>query len=165
MPRTSPAIASLAAHREAVDEHAAARRSAQAMSFIVLELLEIEVDIRALDATIAEYEELLARLCDDQPYKPGRHRLQIGTLKIDLVLSSKPQLRELVSTLKARRQTLADAESARRLAAAHGVADALRRHDTAPSDGLDPDEPPPSDDRETPNPPAIKVANGATPWG
>lgn len=140
MSRTAPRVATIDAHREVADARSAARRLAQARSGELLELLETEGEIRALAESIAEYEELLARLSDDQPFKPGRHRLDFGGIKIDLVLSSKPQLRELVACLKERRDELCGREGARRRSQAAAVSEVLRRVEATAD--TDEDQPP-----------------------
>lgn len=130
--KSTPRLASSTVHREIADDAFIARRRSLARCAAILQLLETEHEIRALDVLIAEYEELLARLAEDQPFKPGRHRLNFGGLRVDLVLSSKPQLRELVQVLKSRRDELCGREGARRRSQAEAVAEHLRRLETSP---------------------------------
>lgn len=118
-------IASAAAHRELLREGRAARKAEQAAAAAALEIVDVEREIRRLDERISRYEELIARLPDELPWKAGRTRLKLGKEGFDLVLSTKPELRELVALMKSWRAELSGAEGGRRLAAAAALAERL----------------------------------------
>jgi hypothetical protein len=115
-------VASLSIHRSLVRARHAERRTDQGAAVVALERLEIEHQIRLLDERIAEYEEFIARLPDELPFKAGAKRLKFGSLSIDVVLSTKPELKALVAVLIARRSRLAGPEGARRIKAAEALA-------------------------------------------
>lgn len=119
-------VASLAAHREARRAAHAERRRDQGEAVLARELLELEQELRTLDKTINEYEEVIARLPDDLGVKAGQHRIKIGSFSLDLVVSTKPELRELARLLRAHRTDLAGTEGRRRIAAAEKLRDHLR---------------------------------------
>lgn len=111
-------VASLEAHRAVRRLTHAERRRDQGEAALARELLELERELRALEKAINDYEEVIARLPDDLGLKAGRHRIKIGTFSLDLVVSTKPELRELVRLLRARRADLVGTEGRRRITAA-----------------------------------------------
>jgi len=119
-------VASLEAHRAVGRATHGERRRDQGDAIVARERLELERELRALEKTINDYEEVIARLPDDLGLKPGQHRIKIGTFSLDLVVSTKPELRELVRLLKARRADLIGTEGRRRIAAAEALRDHLR---------------------------------------
>ena len=117
-------VSSLEAHHAIGRAIHAARRRDQGEDFVARERLDLERELRALEKTINDYEEVIARLPDDLGLKAGQHRIKIGTFSLDLVVSTKPELRELVRLLRARRADLIGIEGRRRIAAA----ESLRAH-------------------------------------
>ncbi len=119
-------VASLEAHRAVGRATHAERRRDQGEAAVARERLALEHELRVLEKTINDYEEVIARLPDDLGVKAGQHRIKIGSFSLDLVVSTKPELRELVRLLRARRADLIGTEGRRRIAAAERLRDHLR---------------------------------------
>ena len=121
--KTRTKIASLDAHLGVRRRLAAARREAHAIGHVTNVMLEIEREVARLDAEILDLEEKIARLSDD--HKAQRESFGFLWWKVDVVLSDKKQLRELVTVLRSRREALAGEEGGRAIGAAKRLADFL----------------------------------------
>lgn len=137
--KSRPKIALLDAHLAVRRRLASARREAHAVGHVVNLMLEIEREVARLDAKILELEETIARLSDD--HQPQRQRFKFRSLKVDLVISDKKQLRELVAVLSTWRGLLANEEGRRAIGAARMLSDFLTDGNKV-DDGCD--EPPPT---------------------